>query len=152
MCRLFFGRQGFLERDRGGSIEAAGRRFTVQHARGFSERVEMRGSRLAVTAAARDAIRRVCRDAGRQVLLLSWPGGAVCLPSSLYTPTAFDVIIGHIARCPIFVDLRQLGFPAGARAVLDATHAGPRRPLLRLRPAGRREPARRSRAGTRRPL
>ena len=109
----------------------------------------MRGSRLVVTDAARDAIRRLRRDTGRQALLLSWPGGAVCLPSSLYTPTAFDVIIGHIACCPIFVDLRRLGFPAGARVVLDATHGWPRRPLLRLRPAGRREWARRPRAATR---
>jgi len=109
----------------------------------------MRGGRLVVTDAARDAIRRLCRDTGRQALLLSWPGGAVCVPSSLYTPTAFDVIIGHIARCPIFVDLRRLGFPAGARVVLDATHGWPRRPLLRLRPAGRRESTRRPRAATR---
>src|SRR5262249_18295129 len=83
--------------------------ITVQRSRGFSERVETRGGRLVVTDAARDAIRRLCRDTGRQALVLSWPGGAVCLPSSLYTPTAFDVIIGHIARCPIFVDLRRLG-------------------------------------------
>jgi hypothetical protein len=122
---------------------------TVLRSLDSSERVDVRGGRLVVTDAARDAVRRLCRDTGRQVLLLSWPGGAVCLPSSLYTPTAFDVIIGHLARCPIFVDLRQLGFPAGARVVLDATHAGPRRPLLRLRPAGRPEPARRPRAATR---
>jgi uncharacterized protein (DUF779 family) len=109
----------------------------------------MRGGRLVVTDAARDAIRWLCRDTGRQALLLSWPGGAVCLPSSLYTPSAFDVIIGHIARCPIFVDLRQLRVSAGARVVLDATHGWPRRPLLRLRPAGRPEPARRARAATR---
>jgi hypothetical protein len=109
----------------------------------------MRGGRLVVTDAARDAVRRLCRDTGRQVLLLSWPGGAVCLPSSLYTPTAFDVIIGHIARCPIFVDLRRLGFPADARVVLDATHGWPRRPLLRLRRAGRRESARRPHPATR---
>jgi uncharacterized protein (DUF779 family) len=99
-----------------------------------------------VTDAARDAISRVCRETGRQALLLSWPGGAVCLPSSLYTPAAFDVIIGHIARCPIYVDVRQLRFSADARVVLDATRTGPQRPLLRLRSAGRPEPARRPHA------
>jgi hypothetical protein len=122
--------------------------ITVRHSRGSWERVDLRGGCLVVTEAARDAIRRLCRETGRQALLLSWPGGAVCLPSSLYAPSAFDVIIGHVARCPIFVDLRRLGFPAGARVVLDATHGWPRRPLLRLRPAGRREPARRPRAAT----
>src|SRR5262249_21707972 len=140
---------GFSRAGCGGSIGGAGRRFRVQRSRGSSERVDLRGSRLVVTAAARDAIRRLCRDTGRQALLLSWPGGAVCLPSSLYTPTAFDVIIGQMARCPFFVDLRRLGFPAGAPVVLDATHGWPRRPLLRLRPVGRREPARRPRATTR---
>jgi hypothetical protein len=90
----------------------------VQRSRGFSERVDLRGSSLVLTDAARDAIRRLCRDTGRQALLLSWPGGAVRLPPSLYTPSPFDVIIGHIARCPIFVDLRRLGFPAGVRVVL----------------------------------
>jgi len=72
---------------------------------------------------------------GRQALLLCWPGGAVCLPVSLYAPAAFDVIIGHIARCPIYVDVRQLRFAAGTHAVLDATQACEQRPLLRLRPA-----------------
>ena len=139
---------------RPGGVSRAGRwwkyrrwlAITVQRSQRTSERVGSRGGRLVVTDAARDAIRRVCRDGGRQALLLSWPGGAVCLPSSLYTPTAFDVIIGHIARCPIYVDLRQLGFCADARVVLDATQAWPQRPPLRLRPADRAEPARGPRA------
>jgi uncharacterized protein (DUF779 family) len=122
---------------------------TLQRSHGSSERVDMRGGRLVVTDAARDAISWLCRDSGRQALLLSWPGGAVCLPAALYTPTAFDVIIGHIARCPIFIDLRQLRFSAGARVILDASQAWRRRPLLRLRPAGRPEPVRRTRAARR---
>jgi uncharacterized protein (DUF779 family) len=121
---------------------------TLQRSHGSSERVGMRGGRLVVTDAARDAISRLCRDTGRHALLLSWPGGAVCLPAALYTATAFDVIIGHIARCPIFVDLRQLRLSASARVILDATQARRRRPLLRLRPAGRPEPARGPRAAT----
>ena len=99
------------------------------------ERVDTRGGRLVGSGAARDAIGRLCRDDGRQALLLGWPGGAVCLPVSLYTPTAFDVIIGHIARCPVYVDVRQLRFTPGTHAVLDATQVWKQRPLLRLRPA-----------------
>jgi hypothetical protein len=99
------------------------------------ERVDTRGGRFVVTGAARDAIGRLCRDDGRQTVLLCWPGGAVCLPLSLCAPAAFDVIIGHIARCPIHVDIRQLRFTAGTHAVLDATQACEQRPVLRPRPA-----------------
>ena len=67
----------------------------------------MRGGRLLVTDAARDAVGRLCRDHGRQALLLCWPGGAACLPLSLYPPAALDGIIGHIARRPSCVDLRR---------------------------------------------
>ena len=109
--------------------------ITVQRSDSSLERVDTRGGRLVVTGAARDAIGRLCRDDGRQAVLLCWPGGAVCLPLSLYAPAAFDVIIGHIARCPIYVDVRQLRFAAGTHAVLDATQACEQRPLLRLRPA-----------------
>ena len=109
--------------------------MTVQRSVSSLERVDTRGGRLVVTGAARDAIGRLCRDDGRQAVLLCWPGGAVCLPLSLYTPAAFDVIIGHIARCPIYVDVRQLRFTAGTHAVLDATQACAQRPVLRLRPA-----------------
>jgi hypothetical protein len=142
----WFGREGVSRARPWWEYRRCWQAITVQRSQSSPERVDMRGGRLVVTDAARDAIRRLCRDTGRQALLLSWPGGAVCLPSSLYTPTAFDVIIGHIARCPIFVDLRRrLGFPAGARVVLDASHGWPRRPLLRLRPTGRPELARRPR-------
>jgi hypothetical protein len=112
----------------------------VQRSDSSSERVDTRGGRLVVSGAARDAIGRLCRDDGLHALLLCWPGGATCLPLSLYTPTAFDVIIGHLARCPIYVDVRQLRFTAGTHAVLDATQVWKQRPLLRLRPA-RPEPA-----------
>jgi hypothetical protein len=119
----------------------------VQRSDSSSERVDTRGGRLVVRGAARDAIGRLCRDDGRHALLLCWPGGAACLPLSLYTPTAFDVIIGHLARCPIYVDVRQLRFTAGTHAVLDATQVWKQRPLLRLRPA-RPEPAPRRLAAT----
>jgi uncharacterized protein (DUF779 family) len=97
-----------------------------------SERVGTRGGRLELTNAARDTIGQLCSDHGRKVLLLSWPGGAVCLPRALYTPGDFDFIMGHIARCPVYVDVRQLRVPPGSCAVLDATEVS-RHPLLRLR-------------------
>ena len=95
----------------------------------------MRGGRLVVTDGARDAVGRLCREHGRQALLLCWPGGAVCLPLWLYPPPALDVFIGHIARRPSCVDVRQLRFTVGAHAVLDATRACKQRPLLRPGPA-----------------
>ena len=94
------------------------------------------GHRLHVTDRARDALVRLGHDHGRQVLLLSWPAGAVALPLALYAPGRFDVIIGHVARCPIYVDVRQLGCTTGS-AVLDVRQTVCDRewPLLRLQPA-----------------
>jgi hypothetical protein len=48
--------------------------ITVQRSRGFSERVDMRGGRLVVTDAARDAIRRLCRSAGAVVVVAARRG------------------------------------------------------------------------------
>ena len=50
-----------------------------------------------------------------------------------YAPAALDGIIGHIARCPIYVDVRQLRSTVGTQAVLDATQARKQRPLRRPR-------------------
>ena len=92
--------------------------IAVQRSDSSAERVDTRGGRLVVTDAARDAVGRVCREHGRQALLLGGPGGAVCLPLSLYTPSALDLIIGHIA-VPSYVDARRLRFcrrhPRGSR-------------------------------------
>jgi len=109
------------------------------------------GRRLAVTDRARHALVRLCRDHGRQALLLCWPGGAVTLPLRLYAPGRFDVIIGHVARCPIYVDVRQLGYTATKYAVLDAERAVCHRewPLLRLERAARAPAAARVPAATR---
>lgn len=77
----------------------------------------------------------VCRGDGRQAVFLAWPAGVAYLPAVRYTPGEYDVIIGRIARCPIYADVRQLGWFAGCRVVLDIAEpprAG-RRPLLRLR-------------------
>lgn len=67
--------------------------------------------------------------------MLSWPGGATYLPITCYEPGEYDVIVGHMAGCPIVVDVRQLGWSPHTRVVLDiAQGPGPgRRPLLRMR-------------------
>ncbi|HEY7045834.1 MAG TPA: hypothetical protein VH373_01340 [Jatrophihabitantaceae bacterium] len=107
-----------------------------------------RPRRLAITDRARNALARLCRDHGRQALLLSWPGGAATLPLTLYAPGQFDVIIGHVACCPIYADVRQLGGSVTSSAVLDIDPSVWHRkwPLLRLElaaggPAAARVPA-----------
>jgi hypothetical protein len=93
-----------------------------------------RSTRLAVTARARGALARVCERAGPHALLLSWPGGATCLPVGVIEPDAFDVIIGHVAGCAIHADLRQLDFYRDRSAILDlARPKRPARPVMLLR-------------------
>ena len=65
------------------------------------------GRRLVITDPARKAIERLCRDQGRQAVVLSWPGGATYLPIACYQPSEYAVIVGHIARCPIYADVRR---------------------------------------------
>lgn len=93
--------------------------------------------RVVVTGRARRAIVRTCRDVGRQAVYLSWPAGATFLPATAWRPGDFDVIVGHIARCPIYADIRQLGLFAHRRAVIDVldTRLPRRRPVLRVRTA-----------------
>jgi hypothetical protein len=92
--------------------------------------------RLSVTEGARQAMVRLGRDNRQPAVVLSWPGGAAHLPRTLYRPGRFDVIIGHVAGCPIYADVRQLGI--FARSVVlelaEPPRAG-RRPRLRLRSA-----------------
>ena len=64
--------------------------------------------RLGVTLRAERVISRLCRDLGRQVVLLSWPAGAAYLPVEMFQQSDFDVIVGHIERWPIYADARQL--------------------------------------------
>ena len=66
------------------------------------------GDRLLITARARKALRRLCADAGRQHLVLTWPGGVNYLPAAMHDAGPYDVVVGHVARCPIYADLRQL--------------------------------------------
>jgi hypothetical protein len=93
-------------------------------------------ARLGVSERARSALIRMCRAHGLQVLLISWPAGATLLPAALFTPGPFDVIIGHVAGCPMHADLRQLGLYRDRHAVLDAPRWTLRaRPVLRLLPS-----------------
>ncbi len=96
-----------------------------------------RGGRLVVTDRARDAIRCLCRASGPQALVVAWPAGVTYLPVGIFSPSEFDVIIGHIACCPVYGDVRQLGFFANRHAVLDLAESMRWReqPLLRLRSA-----------------
>jgi hypothetical protein len=95
--------------------------------------------RLVITDPARHAMACLCRVEGRQAVVLSWPGGATYLPVVYYKPGEYDVVVGHLARCPIYADLRQLGWFGSRRVVLDiAEPPRPgRRPLLRVRHADR---------------
>jgi hypothetical protein len=96
-----------------------------------------RGGRLVVTVRTRDAMRWVCHTGGPQALVVTWPAGATYLPAAMFSRGEFDVIIGHVARCPLYDDVRQLGLFVDRHAVLDVaeTMNWRGRPLLRLRPA-----------------
>ena len=93
------------------------------------------GWRLVITDPARKAIERLCRDQGRQAIVLSWPGGATYLPIACYQPSEYAVIVGHIARCPIYADVRQLSCFGNTRVLLDIAEVPRpgRLPLLRVR-------------------
>ncbi len=95
------------------------------------------GARIVVTDQARDAIRCLCRAVGPQALVVAWPAGVAYLPVAMYSRSQFDVILSHVARCPVYADVRQLGAFADRRAVLDLAESMEwrERPLLRLRSA-----------------
>jgi hypothetical protein len=79
-----------------------------------------RDGRLLVTIRARMAIRAQVRRAGPQHLRLTWPGGITTLPAAVHGPGPHDVILGHVARCPIYVDVRQLALFRERRVLVDA--------------------------------
>jgi uncharacterized protein (DUF779 family) len=92
------------------------------------------GDRLRVTTRARAVVRRFVAEQGCQHIILSWPAGATTIPAELHMPGGHDVVIGHVARCPIYADMRQLALYRDQRVLLDVPdqpRAG-RRPLLRL--------------------
>ncbi|MEO6704176.1 MAG: hypothetical protein ABI140_13385 [Jatrophihabitantaceae bacterium] len=90
---------------------------------------------LLVSDSARSAISTLCRDRGRHAILLGWPTGVGYLPADSFAPRDCDVIIGHVAGCPVYVDLRDRAQLAAPRLVLEVA-AGPpdrRTPVLRQR-------------------
>lgn len=91
------------------------------------------GDRLRVTLRARNAVRRFVAEQGRQHIIVTWPAGATTVPAALHEPGGHDVVIGHVARCPIFADVRQLGLYRDRRLLLDVPEQPRtgRRPLLR---------------------
>jgi uncharacterized protein (DUF779 family) len=93
--------------------------------------------RLVVTARARRAVAHVCRAAGRQAVVMSWPAGATYLPADTFVPGAYDIIVAHIAGCAVYADVRQIGFYADRSAVLDVQDGRRSRPVLHVscRPA-----------------
>jgi uncharacterized protein (DUF779 family) len=95
------------------------------------------GARIVVTDRARDAIRCLCSAGGPQLLVVACPAGVAYLPVAMFSPSQFDVILGHVARCPVYADVRQLGAFADRHAVLDLAESmrSRERPLLRLRSA-----------------
>jgi hypothetical protein len=66
------------------------------------------------------AIRAHVRRAGPHHLRLAWPGGITTLPAGVHDPGPHDVIMGHVARCPIYVDVRQLALFRERRVLVDA--------------------------------
>jgi uncharacterized protein (DUF779 family) len=93
--------------------------------------------RLRVTRHARRAVAEVRRARGPLAIRLSWPSGVAYLPSRHHSAGPYDVIIGHVAGCPVYADVRQLTLFRDRRAVLDALSraplfTSPRRPVLRL--------------------
>lgn len=91
------------------------------------------GERLHITVRTRIAIRKLCAEAGPQHLLLTWPGGVNYLPATIHDVGPYDVVVGHLARCPIYADIRQLDMFRTHRMLIDVndTERTPRRPLLK---------------------
>ena len=79
------------------------------------------GDRLRVTARARRALAELLCTTGPHHLVLTWPAGVAVLPAEVHHPSGHEAIVGHLARCPIFVDLRQVATWPERQAVLDVT-------------------------------
>ena len=97
--------------------------------------------RLRVTVRARRALADLLRTAGPHHLVVTWPAGVALLPAELHRPSGHAAIVGHLARCPIYVDLRQVAIWPQRQAVLDVTSARVRpgrRPCFVLHDVDRR--------------
>ena len=78
-------------------------------------------NRLQVTVQARRAIADLSRTQGRQHVVVTWPAGAALLPEHVHEPAPHEAIVGHLAQCPIYVDLRQVAVWPNRWMVLDVT-------------------------------
>jgi hypothetical protein len=98
-----------------------------------------RGSRrrLHVTVRARRALRDLVAESGPQHVIVAWPAGATTLPAAMHTVSPHEAIVGHVAGCPIFVDVRQVSLFRNRRGLLDVPVPSRHhcRPLLRLQTA-----------------
>ena len=92
------------------------------------------GRRLRTTGRARHALRDLVAANGPQHIIVSWPAGATTVPTAVHAISPYEAIIGHVASCPIYVDVRQLNLFRNLKALLDVPQPPLpyRRPLLRL--------------------
>jgi hypothetical protein len=77
------------------------------------------GDRLVISVGAQSAISQVCARDGLQHLILSWPAGATMVPASMHQAAMHEAIVGHVSRCPIYVDLQQFALFRNRRLILD---------------------------------
>lgn len=89
--------------------------------------------RLLFTLRARSVIRQLSRNGRPQCVHVCWPGGVTCLPAGVYQPGPCDVIVAHVAGCPVYADVRQLALFRDRCLVVDAPDRArpPRLPMLR---------------------
>ncbi len=78
-------------------------------------------NRLQVTVQARRALADLTRDQGRQHVVVTWPAGAALLPAHVHEPAPHEAIVGHLAQCPIYIDLRQVAMWPNRSMLLDVT-------------------------------
>jgi len=99
------------------------------------------GDRLQVTVRARRALADLLGTAGPHHLVVTWPAGVALLPAEFHRPGGHEAIVGHLARCPIYVDLRQVALWPERQAVLDVSserRRPGRRPFFVLHDTDRR--------------
>jgi len=97
--------------------------------------LEPTAARIAVTPRATRAVSNTRKSLGDHTVVMTWPAGATMLPADQFVPSAFDVIVGHVAQCAVFADARQLELFAAHHVLIDVeTNPRPsRRPILRVR-------------------
>lgn len=88
--------------------------------------------RLLFTLRARSVIRQLSRNGSPQCVHVCWPGGVTCLPAGVYEPGPCDVIVAHVAGCPVYADVRQLALFRDRCLIVDAPERirPPRLPML----------------------